>query len=318
MSHHVVPIALRLQQRKKVHKPLLERQTDAARLDLQSMYEHQAWPRAGGIGVRNASIQFLIRECASHEPRVGADTEQCDIWKLVQAREGLWRAVFMLALSMYDRFVEMYHSTEPPPEDAAGLRVWLNGVCMGCLHFANMHVRTATADSATCASFQVLVYETLMCNVDPARPAHAPTMTDLDLVQLMARSKHPTASNGATTEIVEYVVMFMRFWAEPTLLAPVDLVDLAWDICGSAAPLSRGGMVRALCELRDSMPELYAFARGECDPPEKGILQKLWCYKLEYVRMHAENTAVAPLGAGDLQGLHHALAAAFRKHPPTP
>ena len=63
---------------------------------------------------------------------------------------------------------------------------------------------------------------------------------------------------------------------------------------------------------------LYAFARGECESPEKGILCKMWCCNLECVGMHGENNAVAPLGAGDLQGLHTALTAAFREKPPAP
>jgi len=290
---------------------LVQRQTEVMRRDLEGMYECQRWPRDGEVAARKHAIGVMLRVCSRAENATKTRKRPCDLGLLLCAHEASWRGVCVLAIAMYDRFVE-FCSAEPP---SLANDVRLRGISHACVWFATMHMRTAVGDTRAFAQYQTLVYETLVCNLGPDERNRAPTSSELDLVALMARSQHECAAPGAAPEIVEYVAIFLRFWAPPTLLPPVDLVDLAWEMCGAQEPLSQDGMVDALHGFRDSMSTLYLCAGREAAPPVHDILRKFWTYKLAGVRSVPANNAESPLLADDLHALHTALAAALCAQP---
>jgi len=232
MPHPPSPHAQR-NARSRPRKLLVQRQTEVMRRDMEGMRERQRWPRDGEVAACKHAIDVMLRVCSRAENAKKTCIPPCKLGLLLCAHEASRRGVCVLAITMYDRFVEF--CSAKPPSLANDVR--LRGICHACVWFVTMHMRTAVGDTRAFAQYQTLVYEMLVCNLGPDEHNRMPTSSELDLVALMARSQHERTAPGAAPEIVEYVAIFLRFWAPPTLLPPVDLVDLAWEMCGAQAPL---------------------------------------------------------------------------------
>jgi len=287
----------------RARETLAARQTRAARLELAQMYPRQRFPTRAGLDTRNYAIKKIIGLCADAACAGSAGPRPCQLWALTCAHDESWRCVCMLALAIFDRFGELHRGTPPTPQSEGG-KPWLRGMSFACVHMASMLLRSEVQDTAFHANFQWLLYETLVCCGAGDQPARMPARTDHDLVQMMASQGGGGAAAGV---VVEYVAAFLRFWAPPTCIPPVDLVDLAWSVCGAEPALSEGGLVAALCAFRAAVPLLCAAVGGHA----RGALLGQWRADLALVRATASHQAALALHAGDLENVHRRLGAAL-------